>query len=218
MAMEFVQGGDLYTYLYRIGTVTDLQAKIFCAEITLALGHLHSVGVLCVCTVLDVCITVFFVLCSYSLTPLIRRAICRYRDLKPENVLIDREGHVKLTDFGLSSWQHGSNVGKKQHSFAGTEIYMAPELLLQKGHGQGVDWWSLGILLCEMTTGAAALSSRCFFVWYFLTKIGVGRLMHLRFVPDHRTPPIQGLRNYSKRREPQYCTFQHLTQYCESLN
>eukprot|EP00750_Incisomonas_marina_P012929 INCI17184.2.p1 GENE.INCI17184.2~~INCI17184.2.p1 ORF type:complete len:1088 (-),score=164.61 INCI17184.2:2533-5796(-) len=122
MAMEFVQGGDLYTYLYRIGTVTDLQAKIFCAEITLALGHLHSVGVL-------------------------------YRDLKPENVLIDREGHVKLTDFGLSSWQHGSNVGKKQHSFAGTEIYMAPELLLQKGHGQGVDWWSLGILLCEMTTG-----------------------------------------------------------------
>jgi serine/threonine protein kinase len=61
MAMEFIQGGDLYTYLYRIGTVTDLQAKVFCAEITLALGHLHAVGVL-------------------------------YRDLKPENVLIDREG------------------------------------------------------------------------------------------------------------------------------
>jgi len=64
-------------------------------------------------------------------------------------------GHVKLTDFGLSSWQQGSDIGKKQHSFAGTEIYMAPELLLQRGHGQGVDWWSLGILLCEMTTGTA---------------------------------------------------------------
>ncbi|UYV81796.1 RPS6KA2 [Cordylochernes scorpioides] len=74
-----------------------------------------------------------------------------YRDLKPENILLDAEGHIRLTDFGLSK---EALSDEKAYSFCGTVEYMAPEVVNRKGHTTAADWWSFGVLMFEMLTGA----------------------------------------------------------------
>ena len=74
-----------------------------------------------------------------------------YRDLKPENVLLDIDGHVRLADFGLCKQLTEPN--SLAFSFCGSPEYMSPEMLRRIGHGRTLDFYSLGALLFELLTG-----------------------------------------------------------------
>ncbi|KAL9256029.1 Serine/threonine-protein kinase AtPK2/AtPK19-like protein [Drosera capensis] len=73
-----------------------------------------------------------------------------HRDLKPENILLDADGHVVLTDFGVAKHFQGN---ERSNSMCGTVEYMAPEIVMGKGHDKAADWWSVGVLIFEMLTG-----------------------------------------------------------------
>jgi len=115
--LEFIAGGELFTYLRGVGRFEPPQACFYAAQITLIFEYLHSKNVV-------------------------------YRDLKPENLLINTDGFMKLTDFGFAKIVDG-----RTYTLCGTPEYLAPEILLNKGHGKAVDWWTLGILLYEMIAG-----------------------------------------------------------------
>ncbi|OMJ69442.1 hypothetical protein SteCoe_32837 [Stentor coeruleus] len=74
-----------------------------------------------------------------------------FRDLKPDNVVLDEDGHALLTDFGLSKEKVHDNYEAK--SFCGSLAYLAPEVIRRQGHGKAVDWYLLGVLFYEMVAG-----------------------------------------------------------------
>lgn len=142
--LDYFQGGELFFHLKNNRRFPEDVARIYVAEIGLALGHLHSLGVI-------------------------------YRDLKPENILLDDQGHVCLTDFGLSK---DVDPTDKAHTFCGTPEYLAPEIVTGAGHDKAVDWWSLGILLYELTVGIPPFYSQNVNEMYNKIQHGV-----LRFPP-----------------------------------
>ncbi|XP_014299158.1 cAMP-dependent protein kinase catalytic subunit 1-like [Microplitis demolitor] len=78
-----------------------------------------------------------------------------YRDLKPENILISSDGYLKITDFGFCKL-----IQARTWTLCGTPEYIAPEIILSKGYGKSVDWWSFGVLIYEMTAGYAPFYSK----------------------------------------------------------
>ncbi len=117
LALELINGGELFTYLRGVGRFPVDQARVYIAQIVSIFEYLHSKNII-------------------------------YRDLKPENILIHKSGYLKLTDFGFAKIVEG-----RTYTLCGTPEYLAPEIILNKGHGKPVDWWTCGILLYEMIAG-----------------------------------------------------------------
>ncbi|KAL7746399.1 cAMP-dependent protein kinase catalytic subunit [Sorochytrium milnesiophthora] len=123
MVMEYVSGGELFSYLRRSQAHPTNQrfsnnvAKFYAAEVCLAFEYLHSKDVI-------------------------------YRDLKPENLLLDSQGHIKITDFGFAK-----HVPDITWTLCGTPDYLAPEIIQSRGYGKAVDWYALGVLIFEMLAG-----------------------------------------------------------------
>jgi len=122
LILEYAQGGELFTHLAQERMFTEEVASFYMAEMVLALEHLH------------------------------RNLGVIYRDLKPENCLLDSEGHLLLTDFGLSKVAVDEN--DKCNSLLGTVEYMAPEVIQGQKYGMAVDWWSFGALGFDLLTGS----------------------------------------------------------------
>ena len=90
----------------------------------------------------------FFVCCLVLILEFLHKNDIMYRDLKPENVIVDEEGYLKLIDFGSAKVVKG-----KTFTSLGTPHYMAPEIMTGTGYSNSVDWWSLGILMFELIEG-----------------------------------------------------------------
>jgi protein kinase A len=126
LQLDYVPGGELFSYLRRYRRFDEQTAQFYAAEIVLVLEYLHETqeGV-------------------------------AYRDLKPENLLLDGDGHIKLVDFGFAKRLGNGEDDRpvETYTLCGTPEYLAPEVIHNKGHTTAVDWWALGILIYEFLTG-----------------------------------------------------------------
>ncbi|KAL2082189.1 hypothetical protein ACEWY4_022007 [Coilia grayii] len=101
-------------------------------------------------------VAVFVTACVVEAFAYLHKKSIMYRDLKPENLLLDARGYVKLVDFGFAK---ELSRGVKTYSFCGTPEYMAPEIIQNQGHDYAADFWSLGVLVYELLVGSPPFSS-----------------------------------------------------------
>jgi serine/threonine protein kinase len=121
LMLEYAQGGELFHHLSSEHMFPEDTVRFYMAELVLALEHLH------------------------------KHVGVVYRDLKPENCLLDAQGHLLLTDFGLS--KVALDEADRCTSFTGTVEFMAPEVIQGKDYGMAVDWWSFGALGHDLLLG-----------------------------------------------------------------
>uniref|UniRef100_A0A672IK82 cGMP-dependent protein kinase n=1 Tax=Salarias fasciatus TaxID=181472 RepID=A0A672IK82_SALFA len=105
---------------------------------------------------LDECSTRLYTACVVRALTFLHSQDIIYRDVKPENVILDEHGYAKLTG---SRCLKKVEMGKKTWTFCGTPGFMAPEIILNKGHGASADFWSLGVFVFELLSGGLPFSS-----------------------------------------------------------
>lgn len=177
LILQYAEGGELFRQLELEKFFTEEVAAFYMAEIVLALDFLH------------------------------RKVGVIYRDLKPENCLLDGDGHLLLTDFGLSKVavkDEGTPGGSRCNSLGvGTIEYMAPELIrgsmesdFGPGYGIACDWWSLGAMGCDLMTGKPPFGGSN---W---TKIQQNIMFSKLNLPYFLSPDAKDLLSRLLRKEP----------------
>ncbi|KIW23643.1 uncharacterized protein PV07_11827 [Cladophialophora immunda] len=177
LILEYASGGELFRHLELEKFFSEEVAAFYIAEIVLALDYLHN--------------TVGVI----------------YRDLKPENCLLNAEGHLLLTDFGLSkvAVQDPSTPGGSRCNSlgVGTIEYMAPEIIRGSdesdwgpGYGKACDWWSLGAMACDLMTGKPPFGGGS---W---TKIQQNIMYQKLSLPYFLSPDAKDLLTRLLRKEP----------------
>lgn len=128
MIFDYVCGGELFTYLRNAGKFTSQTCKYYSA-LSPSQTSSHLVPFL----------ANFYAAEIVSALEYLHSLQIVYRDLKPENLLINRDGHLKITDFGFAK-----KLRDRTWTLCGTPEYIAPEIIQSKGHNKAVDWWALG--------------------------------------------------------------------------
>jgi cGMP-dependent protein kinase 2 len=142
--LDFVDGCDLMDALAAVAAVTSVRdpAKTFAPKVKMLRGMPEDAARHYIATV------------ALALEYLHDRDVV-YRDLKPENVLLARDGSAKLGDFGFAK---RLKKGAHTYTFCGTPGYVAPEVVLARGYGTSVDWWGLGVMTYVLLTGQQPFS------------------------------------------------------------
>lgn len=126
--------------------------------------------------------SMFYIACIIIIFEHLHERDIVYRDLKPENVMIDDEGYPKLIDFGTAKIVQG-----RTYTMIGTPHYMAPEVILGKGYGISADYWSIGIMLFEFVCGGVPFGENDSDNYAIYEKILDGKVVY----PDYSSPTLE---------------------------